>query len=316
MNFRTSINKNEIKKPASLIDYQSKIGLFGSCFVENIGEKLNYYKFDNFVNPYGILFNPIAIERALEDIYTKKVYTKDDLTYHNNLWHSLHHHSDYSTTDSSMGLEKINQIIRKSHKELLQASHLIITLGTAWVYHHKTSNQFVANCHKIPQTDFTKKLLSVDEIKNSLHKSLYVLKKMNPNIQVVFTLSPIRHLKDGMIANSRSKASLLTAIHEVVEDTNSYYFPSYEIQMDDLRAYRFYTADMIHPNETAINYIWDLFKEIWINKNDYPIMGKVDEIQKATQHKAFNKNSIQHVKFIEKLEGKKDNLQNKYGISF
>ena len=233
MKFRTIINQNEIQKPKYSIKYQDKVLLVGSCFVENIGEKLSYYKFDNFVNPYGILFNPKAIEKALKDVIHQKKYTKADLVFENDSWHSLHHHSDFSNTDKSIVLNKINQTILETKDFLKNTSHLIITLGTAWVYHHIDTDQLVANCHKIPQKNFIKRLLSVSEITDSLNNSIKLAKEINPSIQIVFTLSPVRHLKDGMIANNQSKAHLLTAIHNVTNNSDAYYFPSYEIVMDD-----------------------------------------------------------------------------------
>ena len=240
MHFRTLLNPNEIQSPFShglqrKIDYQSKIGLIGSCFVENIGKKLSYLKFDNFINPYGILFNPKAIEKALSDIVYQRKYTKDDLEFKNGLWLSLHHHSSFSNRKAPKTIEKINRSIEQTHAELKKASHLIITLGTAWVYHHIETDQLVANCHKIPQANFVKRQLSVREITESLNKSVEFIRTINPELQLIFTLSPVRHLKDGMLANSLSKARLLAGIHEVVSNSTNFYFPSYEIQMDDLR---------------------------------------------------------------------------------
>lgn len=316
MQFRTAIKINEIQKPTKLIDYQSKIGLIGSCFVENIGQKLSYYKFDNFVNPYGILFNPKAIEKALEDIIQEKKYTQTDLVFENERWHSLHHHSDFSNKDSSIVLNEINTTISKTKDYLKNTSHLIITLGTAWVYHHIETDQLVANCHKISQKSFIKRLLSVSEITDSLENSIQLIQKINPSIQIVITLSPVRHLKDGMLANSQSKAHLLTAIHKVSDSSNTCYFPSYEIQLDDLRDYRFYTSDMLHPNETAIDYIWNIFKEVWIDSSIFPIMNEVAQIQKGLLHKAFDPDSKQHKLFQNNLKQQKKSLLETYQIKF
>ena len=316
MTFRTSININEIPKPINPIYYQSRICLFGSCFVENIGNKLSYYKFDNLVNPYGILFNPKAIEKALTDITQQRVYNKSDLVLENERWHSLHHHSDFSNSNAIQILKNINANNDKAHLVLQKASHLILTLGTAWVYHHIESDQLVANCHKIPQKYFIKRILSADEIIKSLQNSIQLAQKLNPDIQVIITLSPVRHLKDGMLDNSRSKAHLLTAIHQVVTDSKASYFPSYELIMDDLRDYRFYTSDMIHPNQTAIDYVWDIFKNIWINKESHPIMEQVNQVQKGLQHKSFNPDSKQHNLFLTKLKEQQESLFKSYNIRF
>jgi len=316
MTFRTPIKNTEIHKRQTPLNYQSKIGLFGSCFVENIGEKLSYFKFKNFVNPYGILFNPKAIEKALTDIVQQRFYEKSDLVFENERWHSLHHHSDFSNAKLSIILEDINQSIHKTHQDLQEASHLIITLGTAWVYHHIASDQLVANCHKIPQNNFIKRILSVAEITKNLKEIITLARQINPSIQLLFTLSPVRHLKDGIIENSQSKAQLLTAIHQVVSDLEVDYFPSYEIILDDLRDYRFYKSDMLHPNQTAIDYIWGVFKNSWISDESYSIMQQVDKVQKALEHKAFNPDSEQYKNFISQLNQQKEALKKSHNILF
>ncbi len=316
MNFRTTLNLNEIPKPKHPISYDAKIGLIGSCFVENIGEKLDYYKFSNWINPNGILFHPLAIEKALTAIVSKTVYTKSDLIYDNERWHSMDYHSDFSSLDASDTLKKINASIKDGFETLQTTSHLIITLGTAWVYHHIGTDELVASCHKIPQKEFVKRLLSTDEIATSLQRSINLVRKINPTIEMILTLSPIRHLKDGMLANSRSKAHLLTAIHQVVGSTSTHYFPSYEILLDDLRNYRFYGSDMLHPNEVSIAYIWTIFKEVWINPKSYNLMEQVAQVQRGITHKAFDAKSKKHLEFLRKLNKKKETLYDLYGISF
>ncbi len=316
MTFRTILNQNEIQKSIKQIDYQSKICLIGSCFVENIGKKLSYYKLNHLINPHGILFNPKAIEKALTDIVEQRVYTKSDLVFENEQWHSLQHHSDFSNTDSSIVLKDINTRILQTKDYLKNTSHFIITLGTAWAYRHIATDQFVANCHKIPQKNFDKHLLSISEITDSLKNSIKLIHKVNPSTQIVLTLSPVRHLKDGMLANSQSKAHLLTAIYKVINNPNIYYFPSYEIQMDDLRDYRFYTSDLLHPNKTAIDYIWNFFKEHWIDSAVFPIMKQVAQIQKGLLHKVFNPDSKQHKVFLKNLEQQQKTLLKSHQIKF
>ena len=316
MIFRTTIEPKEIQKPSEYIDYQSKTGLIGSCFVENIHKKLSYYKFQNWVNPYGILFNPKAIEKALSDIAQQKVYAEKDLVYENEKWHSLHHHSDFSNVEASTILDKINSSIKKTATNLKETNHLILTLGTAWVYHHIETDQLVANCHKIPQRHFVKRILSSNEIVESLQNSIRLIQKINPEINLILTLSPVRHLNNGMTNNSQSKAHLLTAIHKVVADDNASYFPSYEIVMDDLRDYRFYSSDMLHPNQSAIDYIWSIFREVWIAPKAYPVMNQVAQVQKGLLHKAFTPDSNQHKQFLEKLAKQQEILFNDYKIAF
>lgn len=316
MKFRTCIQTDEIQKPAAKIDYQSKIGLIGSCFVENISEKLSYFRFKNWINPHGILFNPKAIEKALVDIKQQKIYARKDLVFENELWHSWHHHSDFSSNTASETIANISKHIQQTTTEIKETTHLILTLGTAWVYHHIETDQLVANCHKIPQKFFVKKILSIDEIVASLRNSIALIKKMNPHIQILLTLSPVRHLKDGMLDNSLSKARLLSAIHQVVSESDASYFPSYEIVLDDLRDYRFYASDMMHPNQTAIDYVWDIFKEVWVASDVFSAMEKVAQIQKGLQHRAFNPNSDKHQQFLKKLVKQQENLFNNYKITF
>jgi len=316
MKFRTALHLKEIKKSNNLISYKSKIGLIGSCFVENIGTKLEYFKFNNWLNPYGILFNPLAIERALHDIVNQKEYLISDLIFTNEHWHSLQHHSNYSSLESADILNKINSTIKATYLDLQTTSHLIITLGTAWVYHHIKTDEPVANCHKIPQTAFNKRLLSTVEISQSLQNSIDLVRKINPKIEVIISLSPVRHLKDGMLANSQSKARLLNGIYTATEIENTSYFPAYEIMIDELRDYRFYTKDMLHPNETSIDYIWKIFKEVWIDSSSFDIMKDVNQIQSALQHKAFSPNSEEHQAFLKKITSKQTVLKTKYNISF
>ena len=180
---------------------------------------------------------------------------------------------------------------------------MVLTFGTAWVYDHLESMQTVANCHKLPNTLFRKKLLSIDQIRSAMINSITLIQDANPSASILLTVSPVRHLKDGLIENSRSKSHLLTAIHQVVEElVGLSYFPSYEIMFDELRDYRFYNSDMIHPNETAIEYIWDKFRSVWLDPNTRGTMKDVDKIQKGLAHKPFNKNSEAHIRFMETIK--------------
>ena len=308
--FRTNLTPSSKN---TLIDYDSTIVLFGSCFSENIGAKLKYFGFDSLTNPYGILFNPVAINRAIKECINGKRYTKEDLFFHNEQYHSYNLHSDFSNSNADLVLEKINSTIATTQKKLKQASHIIITLGTASVYEHLEEKTIVANCHKVPQKTFSKHLLSVTDISNELKEITQNIQTLNNSVQIMFTVSPIRHLKDGLIENSRSKANLIAAVHNSLE-SNSHYFPSYEIMNDDLRDYRFYEHDMIHPNKTAINYIWNFFKKEWLSGKTDNIIKEVDSIQKGKSHKAFNPESKSHKLFLDKLSLKEENLKKKFNI--
>ncbi|TYQ00141.1 lysophospholipase L1-like esterase [Tenacibaculum adriaticum] len=298
------------KQPHHQIDYNSKLLLLGSCFSENIGDKLAYFKFQSVVNPFGILFHPKAIEKLITDAINQKTYSEEDIFSHNELWHSFDAHSSLSSSDKNELIENLNSAINSTFQQLKEASHIVITLGTAWVYRFIETDSFVANCHKITQKKFLKEILSVDEISESLESIIALIKSVNNKASIILTVSPVRHLKDGFIENQQSKAHLLSAIHTIVEPRkNSHYFPSYEIMMDELRDYRFYTEDMIHPNQTAVNYIWGKFQFSWISENANTTMNSVDTIQKGLAHRPFNPNTEQHQQFLKNLQQKKETLQ-------
>ena len=297
------------RKTQNLIDYQSNILLLGSCFSENIGDKLNYFKFQSTQNPFGILFHPKAIENLITNTSNKKVYSSDDLIYQNEIWHSFDAHSSLSSASENELLNKLNVAISLTNKKIKEASHIVITLGTSWVYRYIETDTIVANCHKIPQKKFLKELLSVSEISESLARSISLIKSINSDAAVIFTISPVRHLKDGFIENTQSKSHLIAAIHTLVNKQDVSYFPSYEIMMDELRDYRFYAEDMIHPNKTAINYIWRKFIDTWFSEETKSIMKEIDEIQKGLLHRPFHEDSKLHQQFLLKLEQKKSSLQ-------
>ncbi|MCG8795650.1 GSCFA domain-containing protein [Tenacibaculum finnmarkense] len=298
------------KQPHNLIDYNSKLLLLGSCFSENIGDKLSYYKFQSQQNPFGILFHPKAIEKLITDAINEKIYTEKDIFLHNESWHCFDAHSSLSSSDKKEVLENLNTSNTATFEHLKNANHLIITLGTSWIYRKISSDAIVANCHKIPQKNFLKEILTIDEIAESLEAIITLTKSVNPNISIIFTVSPVRHIKDGFIENQQSKAHLLSAIHSITDaKKNIYYFPSYEIMMDELRDYRFYAEDMIHPNNTAINYIWGKFIEVWISENTQKTMKEVDIIQKGLAHRSFNPTSEAHQKFLKNIAQKKETLQ-------
>jgi hypothetical protein len=313
MNFRTPISIPKNLKP---IDYNSKIVSLGSCFAVNMAEKFEYYKFQNSVNPFGIIFNPVSIEKLIYRIVNQVFFTEKDIFFHNERWHCFEVHSDLSNPNKEEFLENLNTILKLSLIQLFQASHLIITFGTSWVYRNFESNAIVANCHKLPQNQFQKEILSVETIGNSIKNTIDLIQKINPNCNFIFTVSPVRHLKDGFVENQRSKSHLITAIHDGVKSQFPAvnYFPSYEIMMDELRDYRFYAEDMLHPSTVAIDYIWSKFKESTIAESDFPVMEQVDSIQKSLSHKPFNPNSESHLRFESKLKEKMTNLQFQYSF--
>jgi len=298
------------KQSYNLISYESKILLLGSCFVEHIGNKLEYFKFQNLQNPFGILFHPLAIENLNTNAINEKEYTEQDIFFLNEQWHSYDAHSRLSHVSKDELLNTLNCGIASTHQYLNDSTHIVITLGTAWVYRHIETDVIVANCHKVPQKQFMKELLSIEDVSQSLQSILSLIKSVNPKAVIIFTVSPVRHLKDGFVENMQSKAHLIAAIHEVVDPRHlTHYFPSFEIMMDELRDYRFYAEDMVHPNEIAVNYIWEKFKQVWIADVALNLMDEIDFIQKGVLHRPFNKNSVAHQQFLEKLEQKKKEIK-------
>jgi hypothetical protein len=310
MNFQTQI---PLQKSDFPIDYTSKVLSLGSCFAENMAEKLEYFKFENVVNPFGIIFNPVSLEKLILRSIHKNYFTANDIFYHNEAWHCYEVHSELSNPDKEEFLSNLNQLIDSTNQELSKSTHVIITLGTSWVYRHVESNEIVANCHKVPQKQFVKELLSIAQIEASLQNIISEIQTINPKCNFVFTVSPVRHIKDGFVENTLSKAHLISALHATnFQLPTSNYFPSYEIMMDELRDYRFYAEDMLHPNQTAIDYIWIKFFENYIDEKEFSLMNQVCEIQRALKHRPFNPNSESHKKFLENLNQKINTLVKKY----
>lgn len=310
MQFRTQIPLSKTNNP---IDYNSKIISIGSCFAENMAAKFDYFKFQNETNPFGIIFNPVSIERIIERVVKQELVTEKDAFFHNERWHCFDAHSDLSNSDREELLESLNKAVEVTNDYLKVATHIIITYGTSWVYKNIESDQIVANCHKVPQKQFSKELLSVDVIQESIQNSINLIQTFNPNIKFIFTISPVRHIKDGFTENQLSKSHLFAALHKTIDQQllAINYFPSYEIMMDELRDYRFYAEDMLHTNQIAIDYIWKLFSENYIEENSILIMQEVSEIQKSLRHRSFNPESEQHQKFLSNLHLKINLLEKK-----
>jgi hypothetical protein len=314
MSFRTifDISQNGVK-----IDYNSNIFLLGSCFSQNIGDKFSYYKFNTIANPFGVLYNPVSISNSIKILLDKREFSSTDLFNHNGLWSSFSHHSSFSDTDRSKVLDSINKQVVEASLFLQKTNLLIITFGTSWVYEYKDSGKVVSNCHKIPSNKFNRYKLTVNKIVEQYVEILNLLKRQNPDINILFTVSPIRHIKDGMEQNQLSKSTLIVAIHELVNMfDNVSYFPSYEIVMDDLRDYRFYNSDMIHPSQTAIDYIWERFRDVNIDSSALSLMIDIDKINKSLSHKSFQPKSEAHQIFLRGVKAKIDKMMTSYGIDF
>ncbi|TDE29783.1 GSCFA domain-containing protein [Flavobacterium ranwuense] len=315
MQFRTPIPISKSNHP---LDYNSKIVSLGSCFAENISEKFQYFKFQNATNPFGIIFNPVSMEKIIDKAIHATLFTEEDVFFYNERWHCFDVHSDLSNSNKEDLLASLNTILESTKLQLHQASHVIITYGTSWVYRNIESDSIVANCHKVPQKKFQKELLSVETIKESLVKTTKLIHSVSPDCNIIFTVSPVRHLKDGFVENQVSKAHLIAAIHSVLNSDHckliTEYFPSYEIMMDELRDYRFYAEDMLHPNQVAIDYIWKRFKEAFISEAAFATMEEVENIQKSLSHRPFNPDSESHLKFESKLKEKITKLVSQYSF--
>ncbi len=307
-----------IQKSPHLLDHKSKVTLLGSCFTENIGNFLQYYKFPVLSNPFGTLYNPIAIFNLVErSVYFQK-FTAEDIFLDKSLWQSFWFHSKLNHIDKSIMLSQANAILQQTHYFLKTSDWLFLTFGTAWVYQLKSNTQIVANCHKQPQSIFKRYLLTLEECIEYGHRIMTLLKDFNPKLQILFTVSPVRHLRDGMINNQRSKSILLLAIqHYMDKNDAAHYFPAYEIMMDDLRDYRFYQDDLLHPNELAIKYIWGKFQDTFISDKSLELMRPIERIQKSLGHRPFFLHTPQYQDFLtQEIEYAQEQQKKHPDISF
>lgn len=302
--------KVEIPKIQPKISHTDGILMLGSCFTENMGRFMSEYKFNIDVNPFGAQYNPLSVAEAIKQILENKTYGDEDIFCYGELWHSNMHHSDFSAKEKQEVVSKINSRIRLAHDRLKQIDWIIITLGTSFVYTEKESMKVVSNCHKRPERDFTRRKLTVEEIVDDYSKLIEELKEVNQNIKLLFTVSPIRHTKDGMHGNQISKATLLMAVDEIINKHSdcTHYFPSYEIMMDELRDYRFYCDDFVHPTDFAIRYIWEKFSNSLLDEDAKKTIIKIDEINKNLNHRPFNPHTEAHKKFLQNTKQKIESL--------
>ncbi|HSR39594.1 MAG TPA: GSCFA domain-containing protein, partial [Phnomibacter sp.] len=270
MNFRLELTVKPFEKR---INIQQPIALVGSCFTDHIGSRLRSLKFNVLENPNGIVFNPISIERAVDAYIKDRRYTESDLFYHNELWTSWDFHGQFSHPDQQQCLDGINASVEQAHRFLLKADWVIFTLGSAFVYELKESSggsrtgEVVANCHKVPANQFVHRLASLQEVSDSLGRTIEMLRQFNPGINIIFTISPVRHYREGLVENNRSKGALHLAVHKAIQQFESvFYFPAYELIIDDLRDYRFFAEDLVHPNYAATQYVWEKFAEACIDE--------------------------------------------------
>lgn len=314
MQLQTIVN---VEKPVFRIGYDKRILMLGSCFVENIGGKLEYFKFDVDVNPCGIVYNPLSVVNVLNMLLDNRLFTENDLLQNDGKWVSLSHHGRFSATDSGNCLRKINERLEGAAAHLRMTDVLMITWGTSGVYRFRKDGKIVSNCHKFPASDFERFRLDIDGIVKEYTDILLRLKRLRPGLNVVFTVSPIRHWKDGAHGNQLSKAVLLLAIDELTRLFDFVtYFPSYEIVMDELRDYRFYAEDMLHISPQGLEYIWERFKEIYISPETQTWMTRIDKINKTLLHRPSDPDSEDSIRLRMKMAEEMDMIRKELGMRF
>ena len=298
MQFRTTF---QIQSSDFKLNHQHKILTIGSCFSDEIGKRLTDLKFDGLINPFGVIFNSHSIQNLIERSIQKKYFTTADVHQNGEEFFCFDVHSSFNALTKEAVLEELNLTLDQVHDYILSCDVLMITLGTSWIYEWKTSNQVVANCHKVDAKQFEKRLLTTEENLKSLELIVSDLKNINPTIRIITTVSPVRHTKDGMIENNVSKARLLDALYQLSLQNNQVeYFPSYELVLDDLRDYRFFKEDLIHPSKQAVDYIWERFSETYFEQSTQTIIQKINKVISAINHRPFNEESDNHQQFLVK----------------
>ena len=309
MEFRRAFQIPPLKQQLNI---RHGVMLVGSCFTDHLGNKLQQHRFSTLQNPNGILFNPISLAKSVTSYIEKKHYNRNDLFFQQEWWTSWDHHSQFSHANPEMLLEMINRSQDEAHLFLQKAKWIVLTVGSAWVY-QLAEGTVVANCHKVPTDKFQKRLLPVEEVLAVLDNMIHRLFIFNPGLRILFTISPVRHLRDGFVENNRSKAVLIQAVHHLVEKFEGlFYFPAYELIIDDLRDYRFYAEDMVHPNYLATNYVWEKFSESCIDEESRKFIKEIAPINAALAHKPFQPDSNAHKLFRQKQVEKLQQLQTSY----
>jgi hypothetical protein len=314
MSFRTEVKAP--KAPFS-ITHAHKLMSIGSCFSENIGKKFKEHKFSININPFGQQYNPASVAQGLERLITGAPYTEADLFYANELYNSFEHHGSFSRKDKAEALAHVNAEFQSASQAIREADVLFLTFGTAHVFELKETGRIVSNCHKLPAATFNFRLMEPDEIVSTLSASLQKLQTINNKLKLVFTVSPVRYFAFGHYENSVSKSHLFTAIYKLQQlHPGAYYFPAYEIVIDDLRDYRFYAEDMLHPNAQATQYVWERLCDTLLHKTDVGLLKEVEEIMSAARHRPRHPGSEAHRNFVKRTLEKIAVLESKHRLDF
>lgn len=294
--------------------HSDKMLLMGSCFSDNIGAKLRDAMVDVLVNPFGTIFNPLSIAGAVDKIIDNATIAGAELFMSGGVWNSYDFHSRFSMASKDAALQRMNASIGEAHEHLKVCNTLVLTLGTAVVYRRRDTGEVVTNCHKVPQQEFTRRLASVEEITESLTRAVERLHEFNPALRILFTVSPIRHIADGLEMNSLSKAVLRVAVNNVVRQFKGFveYFPAFEIVIDDLRDYRFYGADMVHPSDVAIEYIWQTFQATYFDDRSTQAIARCERVSKRLKHRPMSNNPDVVARFNADTQAVIANLKKEY----
>lgn len=291
--------KPDIAPPPFGITHADRLLLVGSCFTSNVGRQLDDLKFAVSHNPTGILFDPFSVVRHLRDAFENRPYVAADLVPQDEIWHSYNHHTDFSSTDINTTLRRINGAVSSTGTFLKRADVLFITLGSAFYYRLAQDGTRVANCHRFPSQTFVKQLAEVHEIVKRFKETIEDIRRENAALKVVFTVSPVRHIREGVVNNNRSKARLLEAVHQLCETVeNAYYFPAYELVVDVLRDYRFYDVDMVHPNYPATQFVFEQFRSTFFDVETQSLCDRIREVVTASRHKPNFPDTEAHRKFL------------------
>lgn len=308
--FFTEVN---IPNSSEKINYSDKIMTLGSCFAENIGKKMSDSFFRTDINPFGVLYNPVSVLQSLDLLMSEKQVEEKDLFQHQSLWHSYNHSSLFSDESAELTLEKINNRLNASREFFKSTQILLITFGTAWVFEDVESGKIVANCHKLPANRFRRFRLDFQRIIDEYNPMLRLLKEQIPSLQIIFTVSPIRHWKDGAHENTVSKSTLHLLVDALEKQFDFvHYFPAYEIMMDELRDYRFYDSDMLHPSAVAVNYIWQRFSDTYFSAETQKLKKELEQIRNDLNHRPLHPKSAEYQLFIQHIEKRKAKIKAHY----
>lgn len=297
-----------VQIPASSwkIGYDDQILLMGSCFADSMCAKLHEHYFRVEGNPFGVLYNPASIAMAIEMARKSQTIEDKDLVEHGGLWHSMAHHGVFSDIDMAVVLDKCNGSIVAMRQALENATVITITFGTAWVYEY--AGKVVGNCHKIPANQFVRRRMTVEEIVATWQPLVEAM----PDKKWLFTVSPIRHVKDGLHENHINKGILLQAVEQLTKQSGCSYFPAYEIMLDELRDYRYYAEDMVHPSSMAVEYIWQRLVETYMTADTQAEMKTLHQLWRDEHHRFIHPDSMEAKRFLERLGQKKHELQEDY----